>query len=274
MAGVSHPVVNVVLLVLTGLAAFGLSQLLRRRFSWGDVDPSPWAATLSYVATAYGVIVGFSIIFLFGEFSDAREAVGDEATSIGTAFEEASLFPESRASIQGALICYGQSVPAYDWPAMQRGEGGSAQVNAAFHDVVASVGDGDAEPVGALHSAAATNLVAQIGSISTARESRLVAAETQVPVMLWGLLLGGGILVVVMIFVVTLPAKPGTQAALVAFTSAFTLVLMLLVVALNDPYADAPGRISPELIEETTDSMTASLPGSDTVRCDGGGPAG
>ena len=200
--------------------------------------------------------------------SPARQAVGDEATSVGTAFEEAWLYPDSRASIQGALICYAESVPEHDWPAMRSGEGGSAQVDAAYHDVVVSVGEGDTDPVGALHSAAATNLVAQIGSISTARETRLVAAETQVPVMLWVLIFGGGILVVTMIFVVTLPAKPGTQAALVAFSAMFTFTLTLLVVALNNPYADAPGRVSPELIEQTAASMTSSLPDSDTVPCD------
>jgi hypothetical protein len=263
----SHPVVNAVLLFVTGAAVYGLSRLVRWRFSSGDVDPSPWAATLSYVATAYGVIVGFSIIFLFGEFADARQAVGDEATSVGTAFEEAWLYPDSRASIQGALICYARAAPEYDWPAMRDGEG-APQVDEAFHDVVVSVGEGDTEPVGALHSAAATNLVNQIGSISTARETRLVAAETGVPIMLWILIFGGGILVVAMIFVVTLPARPGTQAALVAFSAMFTLVLMLLVVALNNPYADAPGRVAPELIEQTEASMTSSLPDSDTVNCD------
>jgi hypothetical protein len=71
-----------------------------------------------------------------------------------------------------------------------------------------------------------------------------------------------------MIFVVTLPAKPGTQAALVAFSSVFTLTLMLLVVALNNPYADAPGRVSPKLIEQTAASMTSTLSDSDTLRRD------
>src|SRR5918996_2511332 len=129
---VSRPLVNALLLVVAAVAAYLLSRLLRRRRSWDDVDPSPWSATLSYVATAYGVIVGFSIIFLFGEFADARQAVGDEATSIGTAFEEANLFPESRASIQGALLCYARTVPEYDWPAMRNGQSAS-QVDAAFH---------------------------------------------------------------------------------------------------------------------------------------------
>jgi Protein of unknown function (DUF4239) len=263
---VSHPVVNALLLVLVGVAVFGLCLVLRRRRSWAEVDPAPWSATLSYVATAYGVIVGFSIIFLFGEFADARQAVGDEATSIGTAFEEANLFPDSQASIQGALLCYARSVPDHDWPAMRDGEG-APEVDAAFHDVVVSVGAGDTDPVGALHSATATNLVNQIGSISTARETRLVAAETEVPFMLWVLLIGGGLLVVTMIFVVTLSAKPGTQAALVAAAAMFTFVLMLLVVALNRPFADAPGRVSPDLIEQTADSMADSLPNPDVV-CD------
>ncbi len=264
---VSAPLLNALLLVVIGLAAYGLSRLLRSRLSLRDVDPSPWAATLSYVATAYGVIIGFSVLFLFGEFADARQAVGDEATAVGTAFEEAGLYPGSRAGIQDALICYARAVPEYDWPAMRNGDS-AQQVNEAFHDIVVSVGMGDTEPVGALHSAAATNLVAQVGTISTAREARLVAAETEVPALLWVLMFGGGVLVAAMIFVVTLPARPGTQAMLVAFSSVFTLVLLLLVVALSDPFADGPGRVSPDLIEQTEQSMVSSLPSSDTVHCD------
>jgi amino acid transporter len=263
----SRPVLEALLLVVTGVTVYGLSRLLRARLPLRDVDPAPWAGTLSYVATAYGVIIGFSIIFLFGEFSDARQAVGDEATAIGTAFDEASLYPESRSNIQSALICYAQSVPEYDWPAMRSGEP-APQVDVAFDDVVDSVGKGDIDPVGALHSATATNLVAQIGGISSARETRLVAAETQVPMMLWVLLFGGGALVATMIFVVTLPAKPGAQAALVAFSSIFTVVLMLLVLALSEPFADAPGRVTPELIQQTSASMVSTLPSSDTVHCD------
>lgn len=256
----STPWGNALLLVLTFLIVFGTCLLARRLLGKRQAHGASWAANLSYIATAYGVVIGFSILFLFGQYANARQAVGDEATSIGTAFDQASLFPEGKPAIQRALICYARAVPAYDWPKLEQHEGGSAKVDAAYHDLVVSVGERDQPPAGALHSATATNLVAQIGSISTARETRLVTAETSLPLMLWVLLMGGGAFVIASIFVVTLPAGKYTQAGLTAMSAVFTVVMVVIVLALNDPFGAGGGRVSPRLIQETAASMSSAAP--------------
>lgn len=258
---------NILLLVLTFLVVFGATLLGRRLLGQKETHAGSWAATLGYVTTAYGVIVGFSILFLFGQYANAKAAVGDEATSIGTAFDQATLFPESQSEIQRALVCYARAVSTEDWPAMAKHEGGSPKVDAAYFDLVVSVGVGDEPAAGALHAATATNLVAQIGSISTSREARLVTAETRMPPMLWILLLGGGALVVVLLFVVTLPARKATQATLVSLSAVFTMVMLLVVFALNGPFAPGNGRVSPRLIDETTVSMTNNAPAELTAPC-------
>jgi hypothetical protein len=264
----SDPWRNALLLLLTAAVAFGVCLAVRHALRHRRFEQASWSATLSYVATAYGVVVGFSILFLFGQYADARSAVGDEATSIGTAYEQAALFPDSGPGIQRALVCYARAVPTYDWPALQDHRG-APEVDEAFSDLVASLGEGDQPPVGALHAGAATNLNNQIGSISTARETRLVAAETQVPTMLWILLFGGGALVVCMIFVLTMPAYRITQAVLVAMTTAFTAVLLLLVLALSTPFGTSGGRVTPALIEETTATMESTASADVAAPCDG-----
>lgn len=264
----SDPWRNALALLLTAAVAFGVCLAARHVLRHRHVEQGSWSATLSYVATAYGVVVGFSILFLFGQYADARSAVGDEATAIGTAYEQAALFPESAPGIQRALICYARAVPTYDWPALEDHRG-APEVDAAFHDLVASLGEGDRPPTGALHAGAATNLNAQIGSISTARETRLVAAETNVPPMLWILLFGGGALVVCMIFVLTMPAHRVTQGVLVAMSTVFTAVLLLLVMALSAPFGTGGGRVTPTLIEETTATLESTAPPDVAAPCDG-----
>lgn len=254
----SGPWVNALWLVLIFVVVFGASLLARKLINDRHSHNESWAATLSYIATAYGVVVGFSILFLFGQFADARQAVGNEATSIGTAYEQAALFPAGKSEIRRALICYARAVPTYDWPALSEHRGGSPKVDAAYRDLVVSVGEGDRPPTGALHAASATNLAAQIGSISTARETRLVAAESRMPVMLWVLLIGGGTFVIVSIFVITIPALPRTQAVLVSMSAVFTGVLLLIVIALSNPFAAGGGRLTPQLIEQTEASMTGN----------------
>ncbi|WP_028660054.1 DUF4239 domain-containing protein [Nocardioides insulae] len=263
----SDPWLNALLMLAAAALAFGASLAVRYALRDRRADTGSWSSTLSYVATAYGVVIGFSILFLFGEYADARQAVGDEATSVGTAYEQAALFPDSRDGMQRALICYARAVITYDWPAM-REHRGAPEVDAAFRDLVVSVGPGDAPPVGALHSATATNLVSQIGSISTARETRLVAAETHVPPMLWALLLGGGAFVIAMIFAVTSTARRVTQAVLVAASVVFTVVMLLLVIALSAPFSGGSGRVTPRLIEETLTTMESAAPPATTAPCE------
>lgn len=259
---------SVLVLVVVGLVGAGLSLLARRTLPLDDVRIGPWSSTLSYVATAYGIVVGFSILYLFGAYAEARQAVGNEATSIGTAFEEARLFGDDASNIQRSLICYGQGASQYDWPAMREGTS-APEVDSAYTDIILALGEADEPLDGTFQPATATNLLAQVGSISTARESRLVAAQTSLPVLMWGLLLGGGSLVLIMIFAVTLPAAPVTQAVLVGLASAFTAVMVLLVVALNNPFAPGPGRVSPSLIDDTVASMTQEAPAAAATPCDG-----
>ena len=263
----SGPALTLAILGTVGLVATGLSLVVRRRAEHlGTLELGPWSSTLSYVATAYGVIVGFSIILLFGEFSDARAAVGDEATSIGTAFEEARLFPDGGEEIQHALVCYARAVPEYEWPAL-RDKTSAPEVDAAYRDLIESVGAVRGTEPTTFQPAAATNLMSQLGSISTARETRIVAAETQVPWLLWGFLVGGGLLVLALLFMVTLPASPGTQAGLVACAAVFTTALLLLVLGLSTPFSGGAGRVSPALIEQTSATMAAESPAIASLPC-------
>lgn len=260
-------VVQGLILIGVGLAFFALSLLSRRRIPGVENTPTePWSSTLSYVATAYGVVIGFSILFLFGEYSSARQAVGEEATSIGTAFEEAALFAEDGEIVQNALICYSRAVPTYDWPANRAG-GSAPEVDQAFSDLVGSLGMVEEPADGTFQPSATTNILVQISGISTARETRIVAATTSLPPMLWILLYGGGFLVIGIIFVVTMKAPPRIQGLLVGLSATFTAVMILIVSGLSNPFGEGSARVKPTLIQQTTMQMEASSPAAAAMPC-------
>ncbi|MGB7880878.1 MAG: hypothetical protein WBL31_19085, partial [Ilumatobacteraceae bacterium] len=128
------PTLSILAMLVVGVVSGSLALVIRRRAArLAEVQTGPWSSTLSYVATAYGVVVGFSILFLFGTFADARQAVGEEATSVGTAFTEMQVFGEEAAPVQQALICYAQAVVDYDWPAMREGTS-APEVDRAYTD--------------------------------------------------------------------------------------------------------------------------------------------
>lgn len=254
------------LLLLVGAVAFGLALLLRRAAPGVTrMDTGPASSTLSYVAAAYGVLVGFSIVFLLGQVASARSAIGDEATSIGTAFDEAQLFPESEPDLQRALICYSRAVVEREWSDLADGRS-APEADAAYRELIAAYGAAD-EPLDAtFQPAAATNSFVQLGSISTARETRIVAAQVHIGPLMWTLLLGGGVLVVGLVFLLTASAGARGHATFVALAAMFTAVMLLLVVVLSHPFRDATAALSPRPIAENLERMT-SIAGSTDQPC-------
>jgi hypothetical protein len=256
---VSHLSVGL-LLVAVGVAVFALVLAVRRvRPGVAQLDPGPASAILSYVAAAFGVLVGFVIVFLLGQAANARQAIGDEATSIGTAFDEAQLFPEAEPEIQHALICYSRSVTELEWPALADGSSSPA-TDEAYRALIGTYGEADEPLDGTFQPAAATNSFVQLGGISTARETRLVAADSGVQAFMWTLLLGGAVFVLCLLFVASVPARPVGQALLLALAGVFTAVLLVLVLVLNNPFREGTGPLTPRLIEENTERMVAIAP--------------
>ncbi len=250
----------VLVLLIVGVLTFAMSLLVRRLFPrLAEREPAPAASTLSYVAAAYGVLVGFAIVFLLGQVGAARQAIGSEATSIGTAFDEAQLFPQGEPEIQHSLICYSKAVSEREWPALADGTS-APEADQAYRELIATYGSVD-QPTGrTFQPAAATNSFVQIGGISTARETRLVAAEVRVGPLMWSLLLGGALLALGLIFLLSAKASPRAQATFVSLAAIFTTVMLLLVLILSHPFRDAASALTPRLITENTERMTTIAP--------------
>jgi hypothetical protein len=192
--------------------------------------------------------------------------VGEEATSIGTAFEEARLFPNNQEQIQHALICYARTLPEYEWPALRRDES-APEVDKAYANIfVALAGSAEATDR-TFQSAVATNLSAQLGSISTAREIRVVSAQIRIPMLLWTILICGGLIVVSLLYLSTHRAPPFAQGALLGVTTMFTAVLLFAVLALSTPFGGQAGAVTPKLIEDTTAYMEGEAPAAAAIPC-------
>jgi hypothetical protein len=255
------------LLVAVGAMVGAASFLVRRsRPGVAQVDPGPAAAVLSYVAAAFGVLIGFVIVFLLGQAANARQATGDEATSIGTAFDEAQLFPAAERDLQHALICYARSVSELEWPTLAIGMSSPA-TDEAYRELIGTYGAVEEPADGTFQPAAATNSFVQIGGISTARETRLVAAQFGVGPLLWVLLVGGAVLVLSLLFVASVAASPLGQAVLLGVAGMFTAVLLAMVVILGSPFREGTGPLTPRLIEENTERMVAIAPDAAAEPC-------
>lgn len=246
-------------LAVVFLVAAGGTLLLRKyRPQVAEVEPGPASAVLSYVAAAFAILLGFMTVFLLGQAANARQAIGDEATAIGTAFDEAQLFPEGEQDIQHALICYSRSVSEKEWDALAERRS-APETDEAYRALIATYGQVDEPTDRAFQPAAATNSFVQIGGISTARETRIVAAESPVRSLVWALLFGAAGFVLVLLFIVTVPARPLGQAVFLGLAGVFTAVLLLVVVVLSNPFGKG-GPLTPRLIDENLARMEALVP--------------
>jgi hypothetical protein len=246
-------------LALVFLVSAGGTLLLRKyRPQVAEVDPGPASAVMSYVAAAFAILLGFITVFLLGQAANARQAIGDEATAIGTAFDEAQLFPAGEQAIQHALICYSRSVSEKEWDALAEGRS-APETDEAYRTLIATYGQVDEPTDRAFQPAAATNSFVQIGGISTARETRIVAAESPVRSLVWALLFGAAAFVLVLLFIVTVPARPLGQAMFLGLAGVFTAVLLLVMVVLSNPFGEG-GPLTPRLIDENLARMQTLAP--------------
>lgn len=249
-----------VIVVVVGLIVASLVLVIRKkRPSVTEIDGGPSSAVLSYVSAAFGILIGFVIVFLLGQTTTARQAIGDEATSIGTAFDEAQLFPQAEPDLQHALICYSRAVTEVEWAVLSDGRS-APEADQAYRELVAAYGDVDEPTASTFQPAAATSTFAQIAGISTARETRIVTAESSVGPLLWALLFGGAAFVLLLLFVTTVSARPFGQALLLGLAGMFTAVLLVLVALLGNPYREDLGPLKPRLIEENAERMVSLAP--------------
>lgn len=165
------------------------------------------------------------------------------------------------------MICYSRAVTEREWPALADGRSSPA-ADQAYRDLIATYGTAKEPTDSTFQPATATNSLVQVGSISTARETRIVAAEIRVGALMWTLLLGGGLLVAALLFLLTAKAGPLAQATFMGLAASFTAIMLLLVLALGHPFRDASSALGPRLIEENTARMEAIAPDVAELPCD------
>lgn len=145
-----------------------------------------------------------------------------------------------------------------EWDALAQRRS-APETDEAYRTLIATYGQVDEPTDRTFQPAAATNSFVQIAGISTARETRIVAAESPVRSLVWALLFGAASFVLVLLFIATLSARPVGQAIFLGLAGVFTAVLLLVVVVLSNPFGEG-GPLTPRLIDENQARMETIAP--------------
>jgi hypothetical protein len=196
------------------------------------------AVLLGFVSLLYGIVLGFVIVALWGDFQSAEQTVSAEAADVAQLYRDAQVLDATTASaMHDAVDSYLHHVTGPEWQRMR--DGGAAveagvDLNRMF-DVLSQ-----ARPEGTVQETFYSAAVNELNSLVGARRERLFRASHELPAGLEVLLFGGGVINLAFLFV--FGAKhPRLHEAMVAAVSAMLGFSLFLVVALDHPYA---GRIA------------------------------
>jgi hypothetical protein len=188
---------NLIVVSATVLASLCFMLGLNRVWSWekrhAHNDLIGWQ--LSILGTTYAVILGFMLYAVWTTFEQAELNVGLEANAVVDIYRLADALPEpQRTQLKTLARSYVDMVINQDWPQMTKGQipEKSAAINVEMWKTVVSVKS--ALPI---ENNAQEHLMSELGSIAQHRLTRILQSTTQLPNVLWCILLVGGGLTIV-----------------------------------------------------------------------------
>jgi hypothetical protein len=217
-------------------------------------------AFVTAIGTLYSVLTGFTVVSVWGQFTDTDRAIKREARELAELWRYVGYTSdvEGVAAARGAIERYRDEVVSKEWPAMLRGETATAAEDefVQMTDAVNAIEVANQKDVPAWAEA-----VRALGAVSDARGERTLLVLQRMPGLLRLLLyiatisLVGGMVLL------------GFQSPVIAvLVAAFTVIVSLLVLEviddLDDPFTGAWG-VSSAPFERIPFALGAARVGSD-----------
>lgn len=234
------------ILIAAGIGALSLharTKLFPRhpRHS-GMAEREPQDVT-GYVTTMVGVfyalIVGLSLVSVWGNRDAAVQDSRTEAAALHEVYVLAADLPTAtRQQIQGDAAAYVHYVEAVEWPLMQRGAPlpeTDLTMLSTIRSAVASY-----QPVTAVQSITAADIVNDLGRADEACAGRRSAASLRLPPLIWVGLCLGGILTVTLAFVHGMERHLRHLTVIMSLTSLVGFIT-ILIYFVNNPFAPGLG---------------------------------
>jgi hypothetical protein len=267
-------------LIIVGASGIMVAAMLlvRRRAPEGGyfADGDRAAGIFGVLSTGFALLLGFVVFLAFTKYDDSRAGAEAEALLVVQQFETAQLLPpEVSATLSGELVCYGRSVVGSEWPAMQTGSGQDA-INPWALSLFRTIET--VEPQTNSEQSAFDAWLTQTSAREEARRDRLHAAEGIVPLAVWLVLfLSTALIFVFVLFFADSGERAVSQGLMAGSIAAVIVATLLVLAALNRPYAQDVGGLQPIAMQRTLeilDEARTALEIDEPVPCDeAGNPA-
>lgn len=217
------------------LATLGFVLLVRFVPGVRSADRNEVAAVyFSLVGVLYAILLAFVVVVAWEKFNSADTATATEVTRLSNLWRDAGgLDPIERDAVRGDLERYVQNVIVHEFDTMQEGESSdvAAEAYVAIWDRYYEL-----SPEGVRAEAFFSTSLGRLNELGEARRLRLLASQSSIPLAMWGLLVGGGLLTIGWCYLFWM-GSVRVQAALIAVLGGFAGFVLFLIYALQHPFA-------------------------------------
>ncbi len=228
------------------LALFGVVHVRRRVSLEVQMEQNEVAGFfIAVLGVVYGVLLAFAVILVWEQFESARTIAETEANEVGDVYHLANGLPEPvRGQLQGAAVAYARVVMDEEWELMERGQ----ESNAAWRQLANLWAPALAfTPSTSREEAVYSEVLQRLDQLNDGRRMRLLASRSGVPHLIWGILIGGGVVTVLFTYFFGLKNMRAQMAMTALYVASIGFVLFL-VAAIDNPFSGTVS-IKPEALE-------------------------
>lgn len=246
-----------VLVVLLSVLLASAGQALVQRLVPLSIRESSIASTGAIYAALYvvfGVSLAFSLFLVSNEFSEAQRTAQREAGSVESIYRLAGLLPESEGDrIQELAEFYDRVVVEEEWPLIGRGSESqpSPQAETLAADLERSMGDFESSTNG--EQALQAQLLGLVDDLGDDRLIRLLESRQGIPLILWTVLVIGGILTVAFTFLFG-TEQPWFHRLAVAALTVLVVLVLFTIYRMEYPFT-GDVRVRPDALELVLDEI-------------------
>lgn len=244
-------------LLIPALLTLGIRRAFPSRdFLLSNNGGSP---ALRAITATYGLVLAFVLASSLQSFNAAQGQTVAEADAVVTIGNLARSLPTTKgAQLQADLTCYARSVVNVEFPAIEAGNTSQLDDDSALLRVYRSV---SSLRTGSQSEAATAQAVTQqLSALTDARDARIRAARSSLPLLLWLLVAVGGTVVVLAVAAATYVDRPWPQFGVLVGVTAIILATIMLIVTLQQPFRSEGVHIDSSAMAAAMASVSRGIP--------------
>lgn len=250
-----------------GIAAIFIAMVVGALGIWVVSRKSPEGSLADRIPTnVYAVTAGamtllmsFTFAAAFSQYTNAQEAVRQEASAILQMYRATSFIAEPlQTELRNDLLCYATLVSTQEWEELSRGK---VDLSGPVPQTMIAMDNAISTPEGQKLAGSGLSIW-ETGNtnLATAREQRFAVVDWSVPPIIYFVLIVGSLLTLASLLAYADRTKPGWgHAALIVGPIFVAVAALVVIVFLDSPFIQTPGAVTPEAITQTIDYIQQDL---------------